>query len=241
MIEAGEVDDINLYTKEYDKFNADEASTTVGTCVQSREPTFLDNELENQRYFDDLREFSTLLNQYLTSAQIAFSMADQELSMSFHVVITWSFELFSQASSIANKIISTAAHEDFGSLPDLIFEGVPDPEAVLSEAESRLSCLRQETREVRSNYIALLDYLGYLSSVAEVSLADFEMKQADAYQASMELGIYRLQVAQDHLEELSIFWLVLHSTELELGHAEEGVQCLALSACPGGLNDCDQS
>jgi len=234
--------------KEYDEGkinNPDEESTAVGTCIQNKEPTFFDCDSDNgdfemkglRGYLDDLGMFGSVLTEHLTRAQMNLGMADEELAASLQAAIGWSLELYSHGGILASKLATSVPKFDFNLLPDRILGGDPDPDKILCDAESRLRDLRLEIRDVRSSYLALMDHIRYFGDVAEVSLAGFQMQQAFAAEASMTLGLYHLQAAQEHIEELSPFWMVLHSSELELGRMEEGVQCLALSACPGGLVD----
>eukprot|EP00931_Biecheleriopsis_adriatica_P099672 TRINITY_DN7434_c0_g1_i1.p1 TRINITY_DN7434_c0_g1~~TRINITY_DN7434_c0_g1_i1.p1 ORF type:complete len:297 (-),score=70.10 TRINITY_DN7434_c0_g1_i1:245-1135(-) len=244
----------------------DVASTRIGSTAGS---TLMGTDVETDHMLKDLENFSNLLMMRLGFSQKAFEECDEDMAVALGYVEKQARELLEKAETVAKKLSCTDIHMQFENLPELLLAGHPDPESLLSSAEADIVQLKKDAVDMRSDYVQLLNKIGYLAKCADLSifhalkvegikkislkgtpryidassLASFDDKTANvkhsrspspclALSDRLEVGLGHLFGAEEMLKEPTEFWLTIHSLELDLGHMEEGLQCLALSAVP---------
>lgn len=252
----------------------EDASTCISGSFSEDQSSFLGTAKETERLLVDFQIFKMSLISGVTSVRDAFSGCDEDLAAALGHALVEVQELMELAESAATALTATDLNNMLVSMPTkLLVTGHPDPETCLADGETRVAVLKKMLREVRINYVGLLEKLKYFESCAEVSLAQVapsdldpdsetsscrgtpkyimpsellsfqEQKGEPTSESPRALSTFEnLQVAIGRLggvilrqEELSDFWLALHSAELDLISMEEGIQCLALSSVAGGL------
>lgn len=253
----------------------EDASTCIsGAFSQDQSSSLLGTAEETERLFVDFQSFKMSLISGVTSVRDAFSGCDEDLATALGHALVEAQELMEKAESAATALTATDLNNMLLNMPNkLLVTGDPDPETCLAEGETRVAALKKMLREVRINYVGLLERLKYFESCAEVSLAQVapsdiepdsdtsaargtpkyimpsellsfqEQKGKPTWESPRALSTFEsLQVAIGRLggvilrqQELSDFWLALHSAELDLSSVEEGIWCVALSSVAGGL------
>lgn len=252
----------------------EDASTCISGAFSEDQTSLLGTAEETERLFVDFQSFKMSLISGVTSVRDAFSGCDEDLATALGHALVEAQELMEKAESAATALTATDLNNMLVNMPNkLLVTGDSDPETCLSEGGTRVTALKKMLREVRSNYVGLLERLKYFESCAEVSLAQVapsdiepdsdtsaargtpkyimpsellsfqEQKGKPAWDSpralstfeSLEVAIGRLGGVILRQQELSDFWLALHSAELDLSSIEEGIWCVALSSVAGGL------
>eukprot|EP00930_Biecheleria_cincta_P038552 TRINITY_DN26480_c0_g1_i1.p1 TRINITY_DN26480_c0_g1~~TRINITY_DN26480_c0_g1_i1.p1 ORF type:complete len:319 (-),score=76.69 TRINITY_DN26480_c0_g1_i1:27-983(-) len=252
----------------------EDASTCISGSFSEDQSSLLGTAEETERLLVDLQIFKMSLITGITSVRDSFSSCDEDLATALGHALVEAQELMELAESAATAVTATDLNMMLANMPtQLLVTGHPDPEMCLADGETRVAALKKILREVRINYVLLLERLKYFESCAEVSLAQvapsdlepdsetssgrgapkyimpsellsFQEQKGEASAESpralstfesLEVAIGRLGGVILRQEELSDFWLALHSAELDLNSIEEGMRCLALSSVAGGL------